>query len=48
MTDKQKTRDVVIKNVSEEDHLRLKSRLALMGTNVSEWMRDKIKVFLNS
>jgi hypothetical protein len=47
MTDKQKTTKVVV-YIPEEDHKRLKSRLALMGQNVSEWVREKIKIFLNS
>ena len=33
--------------IPEQDHRRLKSRLALMGQSVSEWVRGKIKIFLN-
>lgn len=44
---KKKTRKVVV-YIPEEHHKRLKSRLALLGQSVSEWVRDKIKVFLNT
>ena len=33
--------------IPEKSHRRLKSRLALMGQSVSEWVRGKIKIFLN-
>lgn len=34
--------------IPKTDYLRLKSRLALMSTTVSDWFRQKIKNFLNT
>lgn len=38
----------VVVYIPEGDHKRLRSRLALLGMNLSEWVREKIKLFLNS
>lgn len=51
MAEEQKQQEETIKvqvYIPKSDYLRLKSRLALLNTNVSEWFRQKIKSFLNS
>lgn len=45
MTDRPRMRRVVV-YVEEEDYSILRSRLILVGTSVSQWVREKIKEML--
>ena len=38
----------VVVYLEKEDHLKLRSKLALLGLSFSEWLRKKIKEFLNN
>jgi len=34
--------------IDEEDHKKLKSKLALLGKDISSWIREVIRLFLKS
>lgn len=34
--------------IDEDDHKKLKSKLALLGKDISSWIREIIKLFLRS